>query len=261
MAIIPARRLIAVITGASSGIGRCTAEYFAEKGYCLSLSGRNERGLETTMNNCNMKGLSKDSILITAGDLTDENTASSFIGRTMEKFGRIDTLINGVGTLISGDVKDCSMKDYDNLMNTNVRSIVQLTQKAIPHLIKTKGSIVNVSSINGPCSFGGVGFYCMSKAALDQFTKCLAIELGPEGVRVNSVNPGVIITELHKRSGMDSKKYQEFIDRTSKYSPLRKSGTTKDVARAIYFLASDESSFITGDLLRIDGGRGIVHLR
>uniref|UniRef100_A0A8R1U1R1 Uncharacterized protein n=1 Tax=Onchocerca volvulus TaxID=6282 RepID=A0A8R1U1R1_ONCVO len=289
MVSAPTKRLIAIITGASSGIGKATAEYFAEKGYSLSLNGRNEKALEATVNSCITKGLSKDSILITAGDLTDEKVATSLIECTVEKFGRTDSLINAAGVLINealiecnssddfgdmekdsdtsqrlhdlGKVMDCSMDDYDYLMNVNLRSIVQLTRKAIPHLIKTKGSIVNVSSINGPCSFGGVTFYCMSKAGLDQFTKCLAIELGPEGVRVNSVNPGVIITDIHKRSGMNDKDYHEFLNRTAKFAALGKIGKSADVARAIYFLASDESSFITGDLLRIDGGRGIMHLR
>uniref|UniRef100_A0A1I7W0C8 3-oxoacyl-[acyl-carrier-protein] reductase FabG-like n=1 Tax=Loa loa TaxID=7209 RepID=A0A1I7W0C8_LOALO len=261
MASAPAKRLIAIITGASSGIGKATAEYFAEKGYNLSLNGRNEKALEETVNNCIAKGLTKDSILTTVGDLTDEKVAISLIERTVEKFGRTDSLINAAGVLVNGKVMDCSMEDYDYLMDINLRSIVQLTRKVIPYLIKTKGSIVNVSSINGPCSFGGVTFYCISKAGLDQFTKCLALELGPEGVRVNSVNPGVITTDIHKRSGMNDKDYHEFIDRTAKFAALGKTGKAMDVARAIYFLASDESSFITGDLLRIDGGRGIMHLR
>uniref|UniRef100_A0A0R3RPG1 3-oxoacyl-[acyl-carrier-protein] reductase n=1 Tax=Elaeophora elaphi TaxID=1147741 RepID=A0A0R3RPG1_9BILA len=212
MASGPSKRLIAVITGASSGIGKATAEYFAEKGYNLSLNGRNEKALEVTVSNCITKGLNKDSILTTVGDLTDEKVATTLIERTVEKFGRTDSLINAAGILVNGKVMDCTMEDYDYLMDINLRSVVQLTRKAIPYLIKTKGSIVNVSSINGPCSvslFAGVTFYCMSKAGLDQFTKCLALELGPEGVRVNSVNPGVIITDIHKRSGMSDKDYHE----------------------------------------------------
>uniref|UniRef100_A0A1I8EBC7 Oxidoreductase n=1 Tax=Wuchereria bancrofti TaxID=6293 RepID=A0A1I8EBC7_WUCBA len=246
MSFITTKRLIAIITGASSGIGKATAEYFAEKGYNLSLNGRNEKALEATVNNCITKGLSKDSILTTMGDLTDEKVVNSLVERTMEKFGRTDSLINAAGILINGiifgKVMDCSMQDYDYLMNVNLRSIVQLTRKVIPYLIKTKGSIVNVSSINGPCpviktsfQFSGVTFYCVSKAGLDQFTKCLALELGPEGVR--------------------------FLDRATKFAALGKTGKAVDIARAIYFLASDKSSFITGDLLRVDGGRGIMHLR
>uniref|UniRef100_A0AAF5PZ42 Oxidoreductase n=2 Tax=Wuchereria bancrofti TaxID=6293 RepID=A0AAF5PZ42_WUCBA len=261
MSFITTKRLIAIITGASSGIGKATAEYFAEKGYNLSLNGRNEKALEATVNNCITKGLSKDSILTTMGDLTDEKVVNSLVERTMEKFGRTDSLINAAGILINGKVMDCSMQDYDYLMNVNLRSIVQLTRKVIPYLIKTKGSIVNVSSINGPCPFSGVTFYCVSKAGLDQFTKCLALELGPEGVRVNSVNPGVIVTDIHKRSGMTDKDYHEFLDRATKFAALGKTGKAVDIARAIYFLASDKSSFITGDLLRVDGGRGIMHLR
>ncbi|VDN27860.1 unnamed protein product [Gongylonema pulchrum] len=186
-AAAPSKRLIAIITGASSGIGAATAEFFAKKGYILSLSGRNEKALEATAAKCATAGMSRDSVLTTPGDVTEEKVATALVNRTIEKFGLINALVNAAGIIINGKVADCTMADYDRQMNVNLRSIVQLTQKAIPHLIKSKGSIVNVSSINGICPFSGLAFYCMSKAALDQFTKCLAVELGPEGVRVNSV--------------------------------------------------------------------------
>ena len=99
------------------------------------------------------------------------------------------------------------MEDFDNQMNINVKTIINLTQKCLPHLITEKGSIVNVSSVTGSRSFPGVLAYCMSKAALDQFTKCVALELADKGVRVNSVNPGVIITDLHKRAGQNDEQY------------------------------------------------------
>lgn len=130
-----------------------------------------------------------------------------------------------------------------------------LTMLAVPHIIETKGSIVNVSSVNGLRSFVGVLAYCMSKSAVDQFTRCIALELASKQVRVNSVNPGVIITEIHKRGGMDEEAYQKFLDRTKTTHALGRPGNVEEVAATIAFLASDNASFITGVQVPIDGGR------
>lgn len=261
MASSSSTQLVAIITGASSGIGQATAILFAQKKYRLSLSGRDSAKLKETVEECIKKGLSEELILTTVGDLREESVADSLINDTIEKFQRIDTLINAAGVLITGSVASCTMSDFDKQMDINVRSIVQLTQKAIPHIIKTKGTIVNVSSINGPCPFANVTFYCMSKAALDQFTKCLALELAPHGVRVNSVNPGVIVTNVHRRSGMSEELYEQFLERGKTTHALGRVGQALEVAQGILFLASSQSSFTTGELLRIDGGRGIMHPR
>ncbi|KAK5964939.1 Oxidoreductase [Trichostrongylus colubriformis] len=133
-----------------------------------------------------------------------------------------------------------------------------LTRLALPHIIKTKGTVVNVSSIAGPCVFPGVAYYCMSKAAIDQFTKCLALEMAPHGVRVNAVNPGVIVTEVHKRAGMDDRTYEGFLEKCKKTHALGRVGEPAEVAEAVLFLASEKSSFTTGELLKVDGGRGIM---
>uniref|UniRef100_A0A1I8A3L2 3-oxoacyl-[acyl-carrier-protein] reductase FabG n=1 Tax=Steinernema glaseri TaxID=37863 RepID=A0A1I8A3L2_9BILA len=143
-------------------------------------------------------------------------------------------------------------------MNVNVRSIVQLTQMAIPHLVKTKGTIVNVSSVTGTNAFPGVTYYCMSKAAIDQFTKCLALELASTGVRVNAVNPGVIVTQVHKRGGLSDEAYAAFLEKGKTTHALGRVGEAHEVAKGIYYLASEMSSFTTGHLLAIDGGRGIM---
>ncbi|KHJ45409.1 3-oxoacyl-[acyl-carrier-protein] reductase domain protein [Trichuris suis] len=146
-------------------------------------------------------------------------------------------------------------------MTVNVRSIIHLTQLCIPYLIRSKGVIVNVSSTASSCAYPGVAYYCISKAALDQFTKCLALDLAREGVRVNSVNPGVIVTELHRRGGMTESQYKEFIERAKELHPLGRVGEVDEVAAAISFLASSSSSFITGELLKVDAGRALVSPR
>ncbi|KAK0422405.1 hypothetical protein QR680_007552 [Steinernema hermaphroditum] len=250
--------LVAVITGASSGIGRATALLFAEKGYHLSLSGRNEEALNEVQKECVGKGVAAENIVLTLGDISDKTIAKSLIDRTLEKFGKIDSLVNAAGIIVNGTVADTPLQEYDHQMNINVRSIVQLTQMAIPHLIKAKGSVVNVSSVTGTNAFPGVTYYCMSKAAIDQFTKCLALELASTGVRVNAVNPGVIITQVHKRGGMNDEAYAAFLEKCKTTHALGRAGEAREVAQGIYYLASDMSSFTTGHLLAIDGGRGIM---
>lgn len=126
---------------------------------------------------------------------------------------------------------------------------------AVPYLIQTKGCIVNVSSIIGLRSFPNVLSYGISKSAIDQFTKCCALDLAPKQVRVNSVNPGVIVTELHKRGGMDDEAYAKFLERSSATHPLGRPGQVDEVAGTIAFLASDNASFITGAQVPVDGGK------
>ena len=204
--------------------------------------------------------------------------------------------INSAGIIQSGGIDTMKMEDFDNQMNINVKTIINLTQKCLPHLITEKGSIVNVSSVTGSRSFPGVLAYCMSKAALDQFTKCVALELADKGVRVNSVNPGVIVTNLHKTSGHNDEQYAkvmnftnlsqqiqlkfnffiQFLEHSKTTHALGRPGSSDEgkynirvdtgkffdnqikyeiVANAIAFLASDSASFITGELIHVDGGR------
>lgn len=153
------------------------------------------------------------------------------------------------------------MEQYDRVMNTNMRSIYHLSMLAVPHLVATKGSIINVSSVNGIRSFAGVLSYNISKAALDQFTRCVALELAPKGVRVNSVNPGVIITNIHKRGGMDDATYTAFLERAKATHPLGRPGNVNEVSEVIVFLAGSSASNITGASIPIDGGRHATCLR
>ncbi|KJH51569.1 oxidoreductase, short chain dehydrogenase/reductase family protein [Dictyocaulus viviparus] len=250
-----------IYLGASSGIGRATALLFAKNKYQLSLNGRSEAALNDVVKECVQQGITADDVLVTPIDLVADNAPKTIIQNTLDRFNRIDTLVNSAGILRSGQIIDSDISVYDELFNVNVRCIVRLTREALPHIIKSKGTVVNVSSINGLCPFAGVGYYCMSKSAVDQFTKCLALEMAPHGVRVNAVNPGVTITNLHRRNGQDEKTYAAFLDKSKTTHALGRPAEPKEVAEAILFLASDKSSFTTGELLRVDGGRGIMHPR
>ncbi|XP_002734132.1 3-oxoacyl-[acyl-carrier-protein] reductase FabG-like [Saccoglossus kowalevskii] len=246
---------VALITGASSGIGAGTAGHFASLGCYLALCGRNEENLQKVGTACEANGLDKDKVLLIVGDLSKEEDCKTAVEKTIQHFGQLDVLVNNAGILINGTIETATLEEYDTIMNINVRSMFHITMLSVPHLIKTKGSIVNVSSVAGLRSFPGILLYNMSKAAVDQFTNTVALELASKQVRVNSVNPGVIITEVHKRAGMSDEKYTEFLERSKTTHALGRPGTTEEVAKAIAFLASDDSSFITATQLPLDGGR------
>jgi NAD(P)-dependent dehydrogenase (short-subunit alcohol dehydrogenase family) len=147
------------------------------------------------------------------------------------------------------------------MMNVNLRSVFHLMQLAAPHLVKTKGNIVNVSSVTGLRSFPGVLAYCVSKAGLDQLTRCAALELAAKGVRVNAVNPGVVVTEIHKRGGMDEADYEKFLEHSKTTHPLGRVGDPSEIAELVFYLASERAAWITGATYQIDGGRALTCAR
>lgn len=241
---------IVLITGASSGIGAATANHLAKLGAFLSLSGRNVANLKQVESNCQAKHC-----FTISGDVTKESDTERIFNETIKRYGKLDVLINNAGILESGTIENTSLEQYDRVMNTNIRSIYHLTMLAVPHLIESKGNIVNVSSVNGIRSFPGVLAYNISKASVDQFTRCVAMELAAKGVRCNSVNPGVTITNLHKRGGMNEEAYAKFLEHSRTTHALGRPGQVTELAEAIAFLASDAASFITGASLPVDGGR------
>lgn len=245
---------VVLITGASSGIGSAAAKQFANLGASLALTGRNLENLENVAAQCAIPANTPKPFIIT-GELTNESDTKRILDATVKHFGRLDVLVNNAGILEAGTIENTSLEQYDRLMNTNVRSIYHLSMLAVPHLIKTKGNIVNVSSVNGIRAFPGVLAYCMSKAAVDQFTRCVALDLASKQVRVNCVNPGVTVTNLHKRSGMQDEQYKEFLERSKQTHALGRPGDPEEVAKAIVYLASDYASFVTGVSLPVDGGR------
>lgn len=242
---------VVIVTGASSGIGAATAVYLSKLGAKLSLTGRNVENLQKVTDNCKT---STDTFCVSA-DLTKESDIEKIVKTTVDHYGQIDVLVNNAGIIETGTIETTTLAQYDRLMNTNVRSIYQLTMLAVPHLLKTKGNIVNVSSVNGIRSFPGVLAYNVSKAAVDQFTRCVALELAPKGVRVNCVNPGVTLTELQKRGGLTEEQYAAFLLRCKETHALGRPGKPEEVAATIAFLASDLASNITGVSLPVDGGR------
>lgn len=243
---------VAFITGASSGIGRAAATLFAENGFRVAAIGRNEKELNYLSEKVLEKG---GSIEIFTADLREPVQIDELVGKINETFGRIDVLVNAAGIIGNGSIETTILDEWDNMLNVNLRSVFYLMQKCVPYLEKTKGSVVNVSSVTGLRAFPGVLAYCVSKAGADQLTRCAALELAPKGIRVNAVNPGVIKTNLHKRSGMETEKYRTFLEHSKTTHPLGRVGEASEVAELIYFLASEKAGWITGATYEIDGGR------
>jgi len=241
---------VAIVTGASSGIGRATTLLFAEKGMNVVAVGRDQDALNQLYDN-----MTGELVKVHLADITQPTHADGIIADAIESFGQIDVLVNSAGIIRNGTLENTSLEDWDELMDINVRSIFNLMQHCVPHLAKTKGNIVNVSSVAGTRAFPGVLGYCVSKAAVDQLTRCAALELAAQWIRVNAVNPGVVVTNLHKRGGMDDISYQNFLEHSKTTHPIGRVGTPEEVAELIYFLASENAGWITGATYEIDGGR------
>ncbi|XP_054728384.1 uncharacterized oxidoreductase TM_0325-like [Anastrepha obliqua] len=243
---------VVIVTGASSGIGAATAKAFAIRGAKIALVGRNVDNLKAVESDCKAANSNAELLLIPADVTVD---AERIINKTVDEFGQLDVLVNNAGILAYGSILDIDVEQFDSLLNTNLRSIFLLTKLAAPHLIKTQGNIVNVSSVAGTRTFPNTSSYCTSKAAVDQFTRCIALDLASKNVRVNAVNPGVVVTDIHARSGMTEEAYADYMRRAKETHALGRVGTTKEVADTIAFLASDEATFITGATVPVDGGK------
>lgn len=243
---------IVIVTGASSGIGRASALLFAENGSQVVALGRNEKELNYLREQAYKN---EKRIKIHLADLRETSQIERFLTDTYEHFGQIDVLINAAGIIANGSIENTTLDEWDKMLDINLRSVFYLMNKCVPYLEKSKGNIVNVSSVAGTRAFPNVLAYCVSKAALDQLTRCAALELAPKNIRVNAVNPGVVITNLHKRGGMKDKDYEEFLEKSKSTHPLGRVGKPEEVADLIYFLASEKASWITGATYEIDGGR------
>jgi NAD(P)-dependent dehydrogenase (short-subunit alcohol dehydrogenase family) len=194
-------------------------------------------------------------------DITREDAPERIVRAATAAFGGIDVLVNAAGVIATGNVEQTSDAVWDAMMDVNVRAPFRLMRAAVPQLKARKGTVVNVSSVNGLRAFAGVLAYCVSKAAMDHLTRCAALEMAPFGVRVNCVNPGVTITNLHRRGGMDEAAYASFLQRSRETHPLGRPGEPEEVAALIAFLASDDAAWMTGETIPVDGGRHLTCLR
>lgn len=249
---------VAVVTGATSGIGHACAIAFANEGAKVVCVGRKDEALNEVAQEIRAAGAEA---LPVRADLSDEVQSDRVIDEALDSCGGVDVLVNAAGFLTTGTIENTSQQAWDEMMNVNVRAVFRLMQRALPSLIDRRGNIVNVSSVTGLRSFPGVLAYCVSKAAVDQLTRCAALELAAKGVRVNAVNPGVVVTEIHKRGGMNTESYAAFLEHSKTTHPLGRTGKPEEIASLVLYLASDEAAWITGGTYSIDGGRALTCAR
>lgn len=241
---------VSIITGASSGIGQAIAIRFAKEGAKVVVADIDEEGAKKTL-----AQVSNTSIFVKA-DVRNEDEVKNLMNRTLEEFGEIDIIVNSVGIYLSleADIASLSVKDFSNVMDTNFTSIFLITKFAIPHLLKSKGNIINIASSLGLAPEAKSPIYCSSKAAIIMFTKTTALNYAKNGVRINCVCPGPIDTPLLHKAFSNKKELQKYLKR----NPMGRAGTSEEVANLTATIASPESSYITGGIYTVDGGESLT---
>jgi NAD(P)-dependent dehydrogenase (short-subunit alcohol dehydrogenase family) len=247
-----------IVTGASSGIGRATALRFARAGASVLVVGRSEAALGEVAAAVEREGGRSATL---AADVTHSDAPACIVDAALSHLGGLTTVVNAAGIIGSGSIETTTDEQWDAMLDINARAPFRLMRAAMPALIASKGSIVNVSSVTGLRSFPGVLAYCVSKSAIDQLTRCAALELAPKGVRVNAVNPGVVISNLHRRGGMNEDSYAAFLEHSKATHPMGRPGEPDEIAGLIFFLASPNATWITGETISIDGGRHLTCAR
>ena len=248
---------VMLVTGASSGIGRATARALAAEGAQVVLAGRRLDRLEEVASGITAAG---GQALVVTGDVRDEATVAAWVKTTEERFGGLDGLVNAAGVIGNGSVQATEPAEWDRVMDSNLRSMYLMTRAAAESLQRRKGAVVNISSVAGLRPYANLAVYCISKAAVDMYTRCAALDFAPHGVRVNAVNPGVVVTELHTVSNAVPD-YAAFLERGKGTHPIGRVGQPEEIAALVLFLLSDEAGWITGDCVSIDGGRALTSAR
>jgi NAD(P)-dependent dehydrogenase (short-subunit alcohol dehydrogenase family) len=250
---------VALITGAGTGIGAAIAERFVAEGAKICISGRRKELIEKTA-----ASLPAGSVVICAGDTSKDEDVARMVATAIEFGGKIDVLVNNAAISANGSVADMERRVWRQVIDVNLTGPFMLMQEVIPHMIKAGGgSIINIASVGGLRCLPAMPAYCTSKAALIMLTQQAALDYGAKNIRVNAVCPGAIKTDMVEKEfgqighmiGMES---QAFFDMVSKVLPLQRFGDPKEIGGVCTFLASDDSSFMTGAALLVDAGTAVV---
>ena len=238
---------VVIVTGAGSGIGAGTARRFMKEGAFVTLNGRREHKLQESI-----AGFDPAKSLVHPGDVSDEEYVKRLVGDTIAKFGKLHVLVNNAGFAKFGPFAQTTTQDWRKVMTTDLDSVYFACREALPHLLKTKGSIVNLSSASGLGGDWGMSSYNAAKGAVTNFTRSLALEYGSHGVRVNAVAPSLTTTEATADLLKSEALMAAFRDRI----PIGRAATPDDIAGVIAFLASEDAVFVNGVILPVDGGLG-----
>jgi meso-butanediol dehydrogenase/(S,S)-butanediol dehydrogenase/diacetyl reductase len=236
---------VVIVTGAGSGIGAGTARRFLQEGAFVVVNGRREHKLHETI-----AGFDAAKSLVHPGDVSDEAYVKRLVDDTVTKFGKLDVLVNNAGFAIFGPFAQTTTEDWRKTMGTDLDGVFFGAREALPHLLKTKGSIVNLSSTSGLGGDWGMSAYNAAKGAVTNFTRALALEYGSRGVRINAVAPSFTSSEATAFLEKNEAAKAAFLDRL----PIGREATPDDIAGVIAFLASEDAVFVNGVILSVDGG-------
>lgn len=241
---------VAIVTGSNTGIGRGIAVAFAKEGCNVVINSyKEDENARKTIEE--IKKLGSDSVFIRA-NVTKEFDVKDLVEKTVKKFGKLDILVNNAGILVQGTVTTLTEKDWNRQMDVNLKGVFLCTKYAVQQMLKQGkgGRIINISSIAGLVGFPGISAYCASKGAVTELTREVALDYAKYGITVNAIDPGVIVTDMTKAMLQDEATKKMLLENT----PVGRFGQPGDIGNAAVFLALDESSFITGHNLVVDGG-------
>jgi NAD(P)-dependent dehydrogenase (short-subunit alcohol dehydrogenase family) len=237
---------VALVTGASSGIGAACALELAERGASVLFTGRDEQRLRGHV----AAAAAPERCEALVADLTEPGAPEAVAARCAERFGRIDVLVHSAGIYVNEPFEEARMETFDAEFAINVRAPYALTRAALAHLGE-RASIIFVSSVFGQLGLAGASAYCATKGAIEQLTKTLALELAPRGARVNAIAPGFILTALNEANFAHETPIKRAVEADT---PAGRIGGVDDIAPAVAYLASEEASFVHGATLVVDGG-------
>ncbi|SNT25494.1 meso-butanediol dehydrogenase / (S,S)-butanediol dehydrogenase / diacetyl reductase [Noviherbaspirillum humi] len=239
------RDKVVIVTGAGSGIGEATARRFAAEGASVVLAGRTADKLERVA-----RSLPAERALVCATDVARLDQVERMMQATLQRFGRLDVLVNNAGVAPEGYITDASVDDWKEVMAVDLDGVFYCCRCAIPELKKTRGSIINVSSVSGLGGDWRLSFYNAAKGAVTNFTRALAMDHGIDGIRVNAVCPSLTRTPLTE----DMYREPELMAKFNERIPMGRGAEPEEVADVIAFLASHDARFVNGVNLPIDGG-------
>jgi meso-butanediol dehydrogenase/(S,S)-butanediol dehydrogenase/diacetyl reductase len=236
---------VVIVTGAGSGIGAATARRFSQEGAMVAIADLSDEKLAATR-----ADLPSDRTLVQPADVSLFDEVQSLVDATVERFGRLDVIVNNAGIAVQGKVTEASLEDWHRILATNVSGVFHGARAAMPHLIASKGCIVNTSSVSGLGGDWDMSFYNTSKGAVSNLTRALALDHGKDGVRVNAVAPSLTFTGMTEDIKSDPELLAKFAERI----PLGRGAEPEEIASVIAFLASEDAGFVTGVVLPVDGG-------
>ncbi|MEN0654222.1 MULTISPECIES: SDR family NAD(P)-dependent oxidoreductase [Hyphobacterium] len=258
---MPAQDRVAIVTGAANGIGKACARRLAEDGFRVVVADIEDTAGKSLAEEL---GAAKDRALYVDCDVSDRLSVNNLLAETRSAFGRLDVLVNNAGIIAKGNILSLSDDDFDKVMSVNLRGSFMVARAAArqmveqieedserPDDVRRRYAIVNMSSINAVVAIADQLAYCATKGAINQMTKAMALALAPHGIRVNAVGPGSVNTDVLKAVLDDRSAMERVLSRT----PIRRVADPDEIASVVAFLASSDSSYITGECIYADGGR------